>query len=285
MKVTETQTGIARTTVSDSAGLYVLNALRPTDYTLVVSMPAFRQFAQKGITLLADQSATINVKLEVGSASETVNVEASAVQVDTATGTLRQVVDSPRMVTLPLNGRNAAQLTTLVAGAVTAPCSSSALSTRLMVGAADGRGEELRQPQRPVLLYGGSADSWSGGTCSPPSIRTLLLRRPTASRNRHGSERHGQARPRRQPSGYNLPRGLPFRQDTCDVTLCVGAERVAGTTTSLPVSGSAISSMTPFSTVNRSARTTASAPCNASRLPAATTAARPIFAASVRADS
>ena len=58
-----------------------------------------------------------------------------------------------------------------------------------------------------------------------------------------------------------------------------------GTTTSLPVSRSAISAMTLFSTVNRSARTTASAPCNASRLPAATTAARPICAASVRADS
>jgi hypothetical protein len=58
-----------------------------------------------------------------------------------------------------------------------------------------------------------------------------------------------------------------------------------GTTTSVSASVSAISSMTPFSTVNRSARTTASAPCNASRLPAATTAARPISAASVRAES
>ena len=58
-----------------------------------------------------------------------------------------------------------------------------------------------------------------------------------------------------------------------------------GTTTSLPASGSTISSTTPFSTVNRSARTAASVPCNASRLPAATTAARPISAASVRADS
>ena len=63
------------------------------------------------------------------------------------------------------------------------------------------------------------------------------------------------------------------------------ASGLLGTTTSLPVSGSAISSRTLFSTVNRSARMTASAPRNASRLSAATTAARPIFSASVRADS
>jgi hypothetical protein len=118
---TESQTGIERTTASDSSGLFVLSALRPTEYSLTVSAPAFRQYSEKGITLLADQSATINVKLEVGSTTETLTVVASGAQVDTATATLRQVVDSSRMVMLPLNGRNAAQLTTLVAGAVTAP--------------------------------------------------------------------------------------------------------------------------------------------------------------------
>ncbi len=45
----------------------------------------------------ADQSATINVKLEVGAASDSVTVEATAVQVDTTTETLRQVVDNARM--------------------------------------------------------------------------------------------------------------------------------------------------------------------------------------------
>ena len=58
-----------------------------------------------------------------------------------------------------------------------------------------------------------------------------------------------------------------------------------GTTTSRPASTSAISSMTSFSTVNRSARTTAPAPRNASRLPLVATAPRPICAASVRADA
>jgi hypothetical protein len=77
-------------------------------------------FAQSGIVLEANDTVTINVKLEVGTTTETINVNANAVQVDTSTSTIRQVVDSGRMVELPLNGRNPAQLTALVAGAVNA---------------------------------------------------------------------------------------------------------------------------------------------------------------------
>src|SRR5258708_9520353 len=117
----EVETGASRTAVSSGSGYYVLNSLRPTQYTLTIAAPGFRRFTENGIILLADQSATINVKLEVGSATETMTVEASGAQVDTTTATLRQVVDSQRMATLPLNGRNAAQLTVLVAGAVNAP--------------------------------------------------------------------------------------------------------------------------------------------------------------------
>jgi outer membrane receptor protein involved in Fe transport len=63
-------------------------------------------------------------------------VQAAAAQVDTTTPTLKQVVDSARMVELPLNGRNAAQLTLLVAGAVNAPNNNSDQgTTKTMPGA------------------------------------------------------------------------------------------------------------------------------------------------------
>jgi hypothetical protein len=61
----------------------------------------------------------------VGTASETVNVEANAVQVDTTSSTIRQVVDSARVSELPLNGRNSAQLATLVTGAINAPSNNA----------------------------------------------------------------------------------------------------------------------------------------------------------------
>ena len=69
----------------------------------------------------ADQKATVNVKLELGATSETVSIVAESIQVDTSTSTMRQVVDERRIIELPLNGRNAATLTLLVPGAVTAP--------------------------------------------------------------------------------------------------------------------------------------------------------------------
>jgi hypothetical protein len=61
----------------------------------------------------------------VGSTTENVSVNGTATQVDTTTPTLRQVVDSARMADMPLNGRNAANLTTLVAGAVIAPSNNA----------------------------------------------------------------------------------------------------------------------------------------------------------------
>lgn len=118
---TEVDTGLTRETVSSVDGIYVLSALRPTSYTLSVAVQGFRQFNQTGLTLQADATVTINIKLEVGAANESVSVDAVGSQVDTTSATLKQVVDSARIVELPLNGRNAASLTTLVAGAVSAP--------------------------------------------------------------------------------------------------------------------------------------------------------------------
>src|SRR5260370_13799514 len=54
-------------------------------------------------------------------ATEVVMVSGNALQVDTSTSTLKQVIEQQRLVELPLNGRNAAQLTLLVPGAVNSP--------------------------------------------------------------------------------------------------------------------------------------------------------------------
>ncbi|MDQ6699482.1 MAG: carboxypeptidase regulatory-like domain-containing protein [Acidobacteriota bacterium] len=122
---TEVDTSLARQADTNGEGVFVLTGLRPTRYTLTATAPSFRQLVQKGIVLEANDALTLTLRLEVGATTDTVNVEANAVQVDTSTPTLKQVVDSARMIELPLNGRNAAQLTALVAGAVNAPSNNS----------------------------------------------------------------------------------------------------------------------------------------------------------------
>src|SRR6266852_6572206 len=125
VSVTEVGTGLSRSSVTSQEGHYVLNSLRPAEYILSVEQAGFEKFRQTGIVLVASQSLIINIHMTLGSTSESVTVNANGTQVDTTTPTLKQVIDSSRMVELPLNGRNAAQLTTLVAGAVTAPSNNA----------------------------------------------------------------------------------------------------------------------------------------------------------------
>lgn len=125
VQVIEIATAQTRTATASQDGYYVLNSLRPAVYLLTVDHPGFKRFTRTGIVLLANQSLTVNIEMILGSTSETVNVNAAATQVDLTTGTLRQVVDSARMAEIPLNGRNAASLTTLVAGAVLAPSNNA----------------------------------------------------------------------------------------------------------------------------------------------------------------
>ena len=116
--VTETGTGLARNMTAGSDGAFVFPNLRPTSYIISAEASGFRAFRQTDVTLLANQSLTVNIAMEVGAVTETVNVTGQTVQVDTSTSTLAEVVDEHRIVELPLNGRDAAKLSTLVAGTV-----------------------------------------------------------------------------------------------------------------------------------------------------------------------
>jgi hypothetical protein len=115
------RTNLSRTNRANAQGGFVINSLRPSLYTISGEAPGFQKFVRQHVELLADQTLTVDVRLQVGQLSDTVTVEGGAPQVDTMTGTLRQVIDQERLVELPLNGRNAATLTTLVAGAVQSP--------------------------------------------------------------------------------------------------------------------------------------------------------------------
>jgi outer membrane receptor protein involved in Fe transport len=118
VKAIEVGTGFTRAIVSDDSGGFTLPNLRPTLYEITVEAVGFRSVRRAGLELLANQSLKVNLSLEVGVVTETVQVDGAAVQVDTVSSTLKEVVDRARIAELPLNGRDAARLTTLVAGTV-----------------------------------------------------------------------------------------------------------------------------------------------------------------------
>ena len=101
---TDVGTGQARTAVSAQDGFYTLNSLRPSAYSLTVEAAGFKKYTQSGIVLQASQSLSLDLPLTIGSVSENVSVSAELIQVDTTSPTLKEVVDSARMVEIPLNG-------------------------------------------------------------------------------------------------------------------------------------------------------------------------------------
>src|SRR5688572_26256080 len=73
---TQTDTGIARTGVTNETGAYVLSNLAIGPYRLEASLPGFRTYSQTGIVLQVNASSVINPVLEVGQVAETVEVQA-----------------------------------------------------------------------------------------------------------------------------------------------------------------------------------------------------------------
>ncbi len=88
-------------------------------YRLAVEQAAFRRYEQTGILLQANENVKIDVKLEVGDVKTAVSVNAAASQIETQVATLKETVDRARVVDLPRNGRDAAQLALLVGGPFT----------------------------------------------------------------------------------------------------------------------------------------------------------------------
>src|SRR5215472_8441460 len=153
---TQTGTGLIREATTDAQGYYVIPSLSPADYTVLVQAGGFREVKQN-ITLLADQALTVNVNLTLGSNTEMVTVTGYDLQVDTTTATLKQVVEGQRIVGLPLNGRNVAQLTLTAPGVVNSPNGGADQgATKTFPGAVTYSTNGTRQDTISYTLDGGN---------------------------------------------------------------------------------------------------------------------------------
>src|SRR5438094_1909105 len=150
-------TGFSRTALSDPEGLFVIPSLQPATYDLSVEANGFSTARESGIVLLADQTLTVNFGLKLGMTTEVVVVSGNALQVDTATSTLKQVIEQQRLVEMPLEGRNAAKLTLLVPGAVySANGGADQGTTKTFPGAVTISANGARQDMVSYQLDGGN---------------------------------------------------------------------------------------------------------------------------------
>ncbi len=103
---TNVATGVSRETVSGGDGGYFFPQLPVGTYSIFATSSAFKKFQASGITLNIDQEYVEDIHLQVGSASEVVQVNASAVQVNTTDMQLNNIVNSKQMQELPLINRS-----------------------------------------------------------------------------------------------------------------------------------------------------------------------------------
>jgi hypothetical protein len=120
VKVTQIDTGAVRSVTTSEDGTYVLSSLPIGPYRLEAGRAGFTTYVQTGIVLQVATNPTINISLQVGQVSETVEVQANASLVETQATSVGRVIENQRILELPLNGRNAVELIQIVGATVPA---------------------------------------------------------------------------------------------------------------------------------------------------------------------
>jgi Carboxypeptidase regulatory-like domain len=115
VSITNTATGETTSVKTNSAGAYTFAFLKPADYVVRIEARSFKT-TRLPITVKVDQTANGNATLVVGDSSETVDVSASDLQVNTIQATVQGVLTSTQIANLPVNGRNFLDLAQLEPG-------------------------------------------------------------------------------------------------------------------------------------------------------------------------
>ena len=116
--LTNTGTNFSKETTSAADGSYRILALPAGTYTLTATASGFRPFTATDVEVKVNDEFRVDIVLAIGSVQTEVNVAADAVQVETANTQLGDVIESKKMLALPLNGRSYLDLLGLQAGVV-----------------------------------------------------------------------------------------------------------------------------------------------------------------------
>jgi hypothetical protein len=116
--VTEVRTGVNTLSTSDGAGHYTVPFLPPGDYQVHAEMTGFKSFVRSGIHLAAGEQPIIDITLEVGQVSQTVEVREEAPLIDYANSAMGQTITTKQVEDFPLNGRNPIMVAQLAIGVI-----------------------------------------------------------------------------------------------------------------------------------------------------------------------
>jgi hypothetical protein len=139
--ITQTETGFKREVVTDGNGSFSFPSIPIGPYRVEVMLQGFRTSAQTGIVLQVNSNVVVPVTMALGEVAETITVQANAQVVETRNLGVGQVMDNKRILDLPLNGRNPADLLQYLPASVPQPLLNA--TSRSMGGSSGGQAYSL----------------------------------------------------------------------------------------------------------------------------------------------
>src|SRR6266849_7702341 len=121
VRLQSVERGTITTTTTNDAGIYVFPSVQPGPYQISIQKQGFKQVDLVGLIVNVQDHIEQNFRLEVGSVTESVTVEAAASMINTTGGSVSTVVDQTYVKNMPLNGRSFQDLILLTPGVVTQP--------------------------------------------------------------------------------------------------------------------------------------------------------------------
>lgn len=128
VSVTNVNTNEIHKLITGDNGAYIVPQLQPGTYRVTASLVGFKTATVDAVKLDVQQIRTVDLRLDVGTPTETVQVTASTAAIEVVSSTLSQTIENKRIIDLPLNGRNPFSLATLSPGVIPGSGSSPWIS-------------------------------------------------------------------------------------------------------------------------------------------------------------
>lgn len=106
-------TGASRATLTTDAGEFTFASLTPGTYIVIAEAPNFKRFENRGVVVSTQAAVTVDIQLEIGQVTDSVNVTGEAALLETANASTGQLVDRQKLIDLPNLGRNPFMLSKL----------------------------------------------------------------------------------------------------------------------------------------------------------------------------
>jgi len=116
--ITNVETNVTSRTATNETGYFEVSLLNPGRYSLAVETPGFRRSVRSGIELSVASRLSIEIQMEVGAVTESIEVTAAAALLDTATASAGRVIDRRQIMELPFGDMNPFALSAMTPGMI-----------------------------------------------------------------------------------------------------------------------------------------------------------------------